>query len=496
MRGTYAVALVALTVAITLAGCMVSAPSMEPVNLVPDWLEPEEISPGEPDPDIQIFFDNTQSMVGFAGIADSPISTVAVALTNLGRFEDRIQTYKLVPDGAQQQLIWKEEDPLVIASSILIKDKAGYTYTGEFQHGGPLTAVFQTEAQPTQVKVLVTDLLEQESELDILTSYVENLFQCEGHQQLRLYLMNSSYDGFVSYPVVKEERLQIQTTYFTGSRPFVIIVAGPVQGAEEIHQILMGLGLDFSQFMVENHRPKPQQLSFQPSQVLGKSILVEDSDQIKGCTVNLESNPILKGSLAYSFRKVTANKTPFSRLSLTAEADRKTDLSLGKLTWFRWTSEKDEEDDGEVTYLWQPCDPPDGITVTLSTLRPGAAIPGRDAAETGLEDITVPAGRQLWELSVLSEELDDKAYAVQVEVTAPLEDNQMSSTGLFDQYDVAFAAYGNADKEPNILTRIPDLKLMLTALAKLDNSNREAAVANIQLIIQNYETDHYDIEED
>lgn len=144
MKGIYAVA---LAVAIMLAGCMVSdAPSMEPVNLVPDWLEPKEISPGD-NPEIQIFFDNTQSMVGFAGITDSPISTVAVGLTNLGRFEDRIRTYKLVPEGELAQLTWKEEDPLVIASSILTKDTTGFTYTGDFVHGGPLTAAFQSEAQ-------------------------------------------------------------------------------------------------------------------------------------------------------------------------------------------------------------------------------------------------------------------------------------------------------------------------------------------------------------
>lgn len=491
MKGIYAVA---LAVAIMLAGCMVSdAPSMEPVNLAPDWLEPKEISPGD-NPEIQIFFDNTQSMVGFAGVTDSPISTVAVGLTNLGRFEDRIRTYKLVPDGEQEQLVWKEEDPLVIASSILVKDKTGYTYTGEFQHGGPLTAAFQSEAQPNQVKVLVTDLLEQESELDILTTYVQNLFQCDSHQQLRLYLMNSSYDGFVSYPVVKEEKLQIQTTYYAGTRPFVIIVAGPVEGTEEIHQMLMGLGLEFTQFMVENHRPNPQQLSFQPGQVLTENILVEDSDQIQGCTINLEAHPTLKGSLAYSFRKVTVNKSPFSRLSLTAETDKKTDLSLGQVTWFQWTAE--EDDDGAVTYRWQSCDPPEKIKLSLSTLAPGPAIFGRDAVETGLEDITVPSGCRLWELSVLSEEVGDEAYAVQAEVTVPVAQNLLSSTDAFDPYDIAFAAYGNADKDPEILKRIPDLKLMLSALAKLDNTDREAAVANIQLIIQNYETVYYNIEED
>lgn len=492
MKGIYAVA---LAVAIMLAGCMVSdVPSMEPVNLVPDWLEPEEISPGDPDPEIQIFFDNTQSMVGFAGITDSPISTVAVALTNLGRFEDKIRTYRLVPEGELAQLTWKEEDPLVIASSILTKDTTGFTYTGDFVHGGPLTAAFQSEAQPNQVRVLVTDLLEQESELNILTTYVENLFQCESHQQLRLYLVESPYDGFVSYPVVKEERLQIQTTYYAGTRPFVIIVAGPVEGTEEIHQILMGLGLEFTDFMVENHRPKAQQLSFRPAQILTESILIEDSNQVQGCTVNLEPHPILKDSLAYSFRKVTANKSPFSRLSLIAETDKKTDLSLGQVDWFQWTAQEGE--DGAVTYLWQSCDPPEKIKLSLSTLAPGPAISERNALETGLEDITVPSACRLWELTVLNEEIGEQAYAVQVEVTVPVAENQLSATEVFDPYDIAFAAYGQADQDPNILKRIPDLKLMLNALSKLDNTDREAAVANIQLIIQNYETVYYNIEED
>jgi len=51
-----------MVIVVLLTGCMVpNAPAEEPVEVSPDWLEPEEISPGDTNLSIQLFFDNTQS---------------------------------------------------------------------------------------------------------------------------------------------------------------------------------------------------------------------------------------------------------------------------------------------------------------------------------------------------------------------------------------------------------------------------------------------------
>ena len=473
----YTILTLVIAVLLVLSGCASKSATVPPaVTYTPLWTESRDTGPEPSNSKIRIHWDNTQSMMGYAGQIDSPAAKLAVELTNLSRFDERVTTYRLIPDG-DNHLIWKAEDPLIVASSVLVKDKSAYTFAGDFAHGGgPLTATFK-DGPTGDVNVLVTDLLEQESELDVLTTYVTNLFKSKFHQQVRIYIFESHYDGYTSYPVVVGNQLNIQTTYYKGKRPLAVVVAGQAGGVEEVHNALMSTGIKFAEFMVENQRPQQAQVSFLPGQALGANILVDDYAS-SNCTINLKANPFLEDAHSYSYSKITANKQPFSRLSLLGDADPATALSLGRVIWYHWSPSEDG------TYFWESCDAPEGMILELSVMEPGQAIPGRDQTETGVPDITRP----VWEMSILSSELvTGHAYAVQLEVVAPVAGNPLADATRFEAFDAAFAAFGNAGNDQSVLTKIPDLRLMLSALAKLDASQEQEVVGDVRIVVQAYE---------
>lgn len=480
--------LIALTALLLFGGCAAEEQVNAPVTAAPALTEDVPVT-AEPEPEIRILQDLTKSMLGFAGSDQSAISRTVLALTNHARFDSDWHTCLLEPD-EDRDLQWEACNPLLVAAALINKnDDSSYTTAGDFDEGGPVYSVFSGEPDPGQVRVLITDLMEQEGQLGVLCEYTEQLFRAESHQQLYIAAANSAYSGRVSFPKIEGEEVVIDGCQYQGERPFVIIAAGPRTGIDELRAVLAESGVDFAEFLVENRRDAGLEVVFAPAQTLTQEILVGDMSQAH-CTIDL--TPIAGIEGGYIYDKVSADHTRSAQLALHALTEA--ELSLGSRSWMCWqqlpASEEtipDETTEAPAAqWGWVPCDPPEGVRVELHTLEGGSAIAAQTAEHSGLEDIAVPQGKRLYELRVqLGEETAGTAFCLRTELVTPVA-NPLASAAPFEQWDISFSLYGKAAEDPAILQRIPDLGLLLNALTGLDAAEPCDKVGEILLVIQNY----------
>lgn len=482
--------LVTLAAVGLLFGCSARDSAPEPVTHAPAWTAAPTV-PETSEPEVLIHMDLTMSMLGFSGRQDSAISRTLLALTNQARFEPRWSTWLLEPD-SDRDLQWESCNPLLLSSAMLnTKDDSSYTTSGDFDVGGPVYSLFSRQPDPDQTYVLITDLLEQEGQINAVHTYTRELFRAESHQQLYIAIADSHFDGTVSFPKIEDERFWIKSCSFQGERPFAVIVAGPKSGVQAVRSILLDAGVDFGEFLVENRRDPGISITMQPAQILTRNILIEDLTQAH-CTIDLA--PMQKIENGYIHQKVSANHARSCQLALQTPVQSGLELQLEQLQWLHWEQlPEDPEPDAQTApteavqrWDWVPCEAPVGASVELRRVAPGKAIAGQDAAHSGLQDLAVPRGQALQEFRLLLEEpTAGSAYALQANLMARV-NNPLASSAPFAKWDISFALYGRADKDPSILKRIPDLELFLDALTGLDADQTHAAVGQIRLVIQNY----------
>lgn len=490
-----------LALALLLSACTPEPAAPASVAFAPEWDASAAGSADEPTPDILLFQDLTQSMLGFSGSADSPIARTVLSLTNRARFSSNWHTYLLEPDEGRD-LQWQECNPLLLAAAVVNDhDKSSYTTSGDFDQGGPLSSVFCTEADPGQVSVLVTDLLEQEGQLSSLYAYAADLFAAESHQQLYIAIADSPFCGRVSYPAIEGEALVVRGTHYEGQRPFAVIAAGPAEGVSQVRSLLHETDVAFEEFLVENMRPPAKAITLKPAPVLAHNILVGDM-ALARCTLDLAPLDTLDGCNAFFYSKVSADHTRTARLSLQGLTSAGVELKLVRPRWMQWlpvetvpqtsaTEDAAGETEPTVTWAWTPCEPPEGITLELRAIDGGSAVPGHTPEQSGLEDLTIPDGMAMQELSlILGEETAGSAYSLQADLITDAEPSTLASSVPFQRWSISFSLYGQAAHDPSILTRIPDLCLLLDALAGLDDSSTHALVGEVRIVIQNYEPSH------
>lgn len=477
------------------------------VTVEPEWSQEEnEKDTGPPmEPEILVHLDNTQSTHGFAGKCGAMLDTVS-SITDRACFDDKVSTWILEPKAGSKILEWQERNPRFLQSALVKEDWDLYTINDEnFAKGtgGPLRTVFGGEADPANVRVLITDLLEQESCLESLSQYVEALFRDDGHQQLRIYIANAPFKGKVSFPVIVGEKFGIRNSEFTGQRPFVVIAVGPAAGVEKFHEIISASGVDFTEFMVENHRQEPKvSMEITAGDVMQNEIFVNDPAAAK-CSVDVEAME-MEDCFAFRYHKYSAQKARASRVSILVTVDAGTVLTKDDVRWWEWTEPEEEGADA----LWVPCGAPEDAVLEVKKLSAGAAISDRTAEESGISDITIPRGKTVYEISLRMGEAS-KAYAVELGLNTPLPGNALAELDSFQIFDTSFAHYGmvsDADKilaaeestpaerkaaetlKIETLSRIPDLQLLLSALAEMDDSSTGTRVGSVKIILQNYET--------
>lgn len=484
--------LIALVAVGLLSGCAVEEAALAPVTHTPEWIETAAV-PELPEPAVLIHMDLTKSMRGFSGWEDSAISRTLLELTNQARFNSRWSTYLLEPDN-DRDLQWEACNPLLVTAAMInVKDESSYTMSGDFDDGGPVYSLFHRQADPQQVYVLITDLLEQEGQLNTIYAYTEQLFRADSHEQLYIAIANSEYSGRVSFPKIEGEKIIITGCDFEGERPFAVIAAGPKAGVQEFRRVLLDTEVDFKEFLVENRRDSGIRLDLELAHILDRNILIEDMAQAH-CTIDLAHMEALEGGFVYS--KVSANHSHSAQLALHALVDPKLELRMEGQRWLSWqqhsvTGEPEQTQDTAPTepleqWGWVACDLPEGVTVGLSQVESGNAIAGHTAEHSGLEDIAVPDDRVLQELRVhLDEQTSGKAYAFQADLVAQVS-NPLASTAPFADWDISFSLYGKAVEDPSVLQRIPDLELFLNALIGLDAAENQDTVGRIRLVIQNY----------
>lgn len=475
-----------------LGGCAREEVAPAPVTLAPEWTE-AAVVPEIPDPAMLIHMDLTKSMRGFSGWEDSAISRTLLELTNQARFNSRWSTYLLEPDN-DKDLQWEACNPLLVTAAMInVKDESSYTMSGDFDDGGPVYSLFHRQADPQQVNVLITDLLEQEGQLNAIYEYTEQLFRADSHQQLYIAIANSQYSGRVSFPKIEGEEIIITGCDFEGERPFAVIAAGPKAGVEAIRSVLRDTGVDFEEFLVENRRDSGIRIAMEPAQFLSQNILIEDPSQAH-CIIDLAPMTQIEGGFVYS--KVSANHSCIAQLALHTLTIPELELHLANQHWLCWQqlpeaadpTQDRETEPTENTELWGwvPCNPPEGITIGFGPVASGSAIAGQTAQHSGLEDLTVPDHRVLQELRVhLAEQTAGAAYGFQADLVTQVH-NPLASSAPFTQWDISFSLYGKADKDPSILQRIPDLGLFLNALIGLDAAKNSDTVGQIRFVIQNY----------
>lgn len=515
----YRIFVVMLAAALLFGGCAGQKAFLpDPVTTDLSWIleEPAASSPTGPDEvQIQIHLDNTQSIYGFAGLEGALVKTM-VHLTDQAYFDDAITTWTLEPREGSKTLEWQKRDPRFLQATLVKKDNALYTIKGEDLEdgaGGPMSTAFSGEADPNTVKVVVTDLLEQENSLSSLVAYTRALFASDSHQQLRLYLAKAPYDGRVSFPVILSEKEQfaVKGCEYKGNRPFVIIAAGPASGVERFHEILSETGVKFTEFMVENQRTlEDLEIIKEASPVMTNNIFVSAPSEAK-CSLDVESLAA-EDCFAFRYRKYSAQKENASRVSLLIEVPAGQALTLGDLCWWEWVQPASGETlpEGEETtapeYLWLPCAAPSDAVLELRCLEPGTALSDRGAEESGIDDIVIPSGKWVYELSILmeGENFLPKAYAVEAALTTGIPGNSLAAVEPFREFSTSFSSYGllydtlkegkvaEEDKDAakalrdGTLSRIPDLELLLKALADLDADGSARHVETVRIILQNY----------
>lgn len=484
--------LIALVVVGLLGGCAAEEAAPAPVTHAPEWTEPTAAAEVR-DPAVLIHMDLTKSMRGFSGWEDSAISRTLVELMNQARFNTRWSAYLLEPDG-NRDLQWEACNPLLVTAAMInVKDESSYTMAGDFDDGGPVYSLFHRQADPQQVNVLITDLLEQEGQLNAIYEYTEQLFRADSHQQLYIAVANSPYSGWVSFPKVVDEKITIEGCNFEGERPFAVIAAGPKAGVESFRSVLKDSGVKFEEFLVENRRESGIRVELEPGQILGENILIEDMEQAH-CIIDLAPMEEIESGFVYN--KVSANHSHSAQLALYALADPELELGLENQRWLCWqqlpgsgepTQEQGTAPTAEAElWDWVPCDQPEGLAIGLSQVESGSAIAGQTAEHSGLEDIAVPEGRGLQELRVhLDEQMAGTAYAFQADLVTEVH-NPLASSAPFADWDISFSLYGKAAEDPSILQRIPDLGLFLNALTRLDAAEHVELVGQVRFVIQNY----------
>lgn len=480
--------LVALMVIGLFGGCAAPEAVRTPVAYAPEWTE-AAAAPEIPVPQVRIHMELTKSMMGFSGQEDSSISRTLLELMNEARFNTRWSAYLLEPD-QDKDLQWEECNPLLVTAAMInVDDRSSYTITGDFDEGGPVYSLFHRQPDPLGVNVLITDLMEQEGQINALLEYVQQLFRADSHQQLYIAIADSPFSGRVSFPKIVGEEFKIGGCDFEGERPFAVIAAGPRAGVEEVRRVLSGSGVDFKEFLVENRRDANVSVEMEPAQILGQNILIEDMAEAHAI-IDLSPMKGINGGFVYD--KVSANRARSALLVLHTLVEPDLKLSLGQQGWMRWERLPAPEEQGtaptEYTerWGWIPCDSPEGVTIVFGTVESGSAIAGQTAERSGLEDITVPGQSVLWELRMyLDEQMEGTAYAFEAELVMPVQ-NPLASAAPFAQWDISFSLYGRADKDPSILKRIPDLGLLLNALTGLDAAEDSISVGRIRFIIQHY----------
>ena len=484
--------LIALVAVGLLSGCAVEEAALAPVTHTPEWIETAAV-PELQEPAVLIHMDLTKSMRGFSGSEDSAISRTVLELTNQARFNTLWSTYMLEPDKGKD-LQWEACNPLLVTAAMInVKDESSYTMTGDFDDGGPVYSLFHRQADPRQVNVLITDLLEQEGQLNTIYEYTEQLFRADSHQQLYIAIANSRYSGWVSFPKIEGEEIIIEGCNYEGERPFAVIAAGPRAGVEAVRSVLEGSGVDFEEFLVENRRDSGIRIVMEPAQLLSQNILIEDPSQAH-CIIDLAPMAQIEGGFVYS--KVSANHSYSAQLALHTLMDPELEVYLVNQRWLCWQQlpeateptqlQATEPTENTELWDWVSCDPPEGITIGFGPVEAGSAIAGQTAQHTGLEDLTVPEHRVLQELRVhLAEQTAGAAYGFQADLVTPVQ-NPLASSAPFAQWDISFSLYGKADKDPTILQRIPDLGLFLNALIGLDAAEDTDTIGQIRFVIQNY----------
>lgn len=517
------ICIAALALMFLLSGCTGQHdPLPEPVTMTPEWTTDTGQEPSEPPGDLQIriHLDNTQSTHGFAG-KDDNIIRMLTELTDWARFPGNISTWILEPIKGTKTLEWHQREPQFLQSALFRDEWELYTINDEDfpdNSGGPISTLFSQTADPNTLMVLVTDMLEQQSCLDPLTRYVEDLFQSDSHQQVRVYVADSAFDGKASYPVIIGERFAIRSSMFEGRRPFAVIAAGPAEAMDQLHQTMARCGVEFTEFMAENRRqPAETGLTVSASPVMQQNIFITDPADAR-CSLDVEPLQALEGCFAYRYHKYSAQKDPISRVSVLVEVDAGCQLTPGDITWWAWqqdlpaatepVTEATETTEPPV-WAWIPCAPPADAVLEIRRLEPGSALSDRSADESGVADITIPTGKWVYEVSILmaGDSFADKAYALELEMKTPLPANPLAKTENFQKWSTTFAAYSSllqineiladADSAPDeakaaqslksaLLSRIPDLELLLRALAAMDTGATETRAATVRIILQNY----------